>query len=675
MADFYLDHGAYGLASNRIGLDAPTTWGVPQEGDGTEKTASTAASVAEILINAVPTASETIVIAGATITAAAALGTNTFARGATTADTATNIVALINHASNFTNTVGTSVVRTTGITTNANQGRNLFYARVKPGQSSTVQIMFCIGSTALDHANNTNVAITTSGWGTAPTITQFTGGVSGCFGWFINTVALGRSSSLAVNSYGALMSNPTVVKSGASSVYTTAYPDRIYVRTGSGQQVAVNLGTSNVARLAAATNTYHFVFDSNTQWTGDSGTGVFELRVTNTSTFTLTFAPLNSIGGRARFQALRQGGFKVTSYTTGASLSSFIMPAAASNGEALYENCTFEEDPSGTAGLYALGASGNLHVTVSFHSCVFNYLKASAVGRTVFPWQNIAWNRHLTIRNCVFNFNYTGVAAPTVGIVTISGSLTSFDQTVIVSGGRVTGLGAYSQPFVTLSAGWSVNETCMTRVFVEGVSGAEVGVSGLAPWQDWSPGNTPFNRTIFTSSPGLGGAWRLETSNGAADWVPGQGLPTLGGLSPGGIAVCQRVFWLPSVGQGKSLGFTAPALRQQSRGSDGTKTIVLEMLVPSAITYDFADIRFELQYVDTSGIVQLESKTGNDIVSSAQSWTNAGSYPGHTAKKVTFTTAQAVKQYTDVNIEVTLLDPCPTGSLAYLFFDPGFSIT
>jgi hypothetical protein len=671
MADFYLDHGAYGLASNRIGLDAPTTWGVPQEGDGGDTAASTAASVAEILINAVPTASETIVIAGATITAAAALGANTFARGATTADTATNIVALINHASNFTNTVGTSVVRTTGITTNANQGRNLFYARVKPTQSSTVQIMFRIGSTALNHANNTNVAITTSGWGTAPTITQFAGGVSGCFGWFINPAALGQSSSIAALNYGLMMAQPTVVKSGTSSIYTILSTDKCYIRTGAGQQVNISMGAE--ARRNSNAGGYHFVFDTNTKWTGDSGNGVFEFKISNWSTFGLTFSAWVS-SDRHRWTALKKGNAKITSYTTGASTTA-VGSYNSIVAQVLMEGVCFEEDPSGTAGFAGPNGGGNLSLSMNVVDCIFNFLRPSSVGRTLWPTASIGYNKYYFIKNCEFNFNYTGVAAPTVGIITLTGATNSFDTTVIVSGGIITGLGAYTQPIFSLSTGWTFYDSAKYRLIAEGVSGADVGVNGLAPWADYAGGRSPADRTVFVASPAIGGSWRLETSVGAADWIYGGGFPTLGGLTLGGIAHSVRAFWLPTTGQGGLSGFAVPTLRQQNRASSGAKTIALEMLVPSAITYDAFNIRFDLLYVDTNGVVRRETKRGDSVAASAQTWTNAASYPNHTAKKVTFTTDYPVAQYSDVCLDVTLMGPCPTGSLAYLFLDPGFSIT
>ena len=212
MADFYLDHNAYNVTTNRLGRDTPP-WGVPQEGDGAALAPSSAASIAEIKINAVPTASETLVIAGATITAGASAAANVFVRGANVQATAANIVTLLNSA-NATAVVGASVAIAVGNL--ANQLRNMVYARVKPGQTDTVQIMFRVGSDALNHANNSAVAISSAGWGTAPTVTQFAGGVSGCWGCLAAIEAWGQASSIVKYRYGVLFERPHVCRVSTS---------------------------------------------------------------------------------------------------------------------------------------------------------------------------------------------------------------------------------------------------------------------------------------------------------------------------------------------------------------------------------------------------------------------------------------------------------------------------
>ena len=660
--EFFVDHGAYGLTTNRIGLDAPT-WGVPQEGDGFSTGAATAAGVAEIQIIASPTAAETLLIAGATITAGAAAAANVFVRGVTPDATATNIVTLINGV-NFTAVVSTSVVAATTFAATANQGRNLFYARVKPGATDTVQIMWRIGSVALNHATNSAVAISSASWASAPVVTQFIGGTSGCWGWVANPAAIGQGSSIALLTYGILFSRPTVIRIGSASNGTLSIYDLVWLRTGSGQTVTLTI-TSNVFCTARDCS---LVADTNTKWTGDSGTGVFEVRINNTTTFALTVAVSGSSGNKTRLSALRRGGLK--SIGLASSTGSTII-GGVSNTKVQFHNLTLEEDVAsvGTSNFFPT-RTGNTALFSSATDCDFEYPKATSTGRTIATVGAVGGyiSGHV-VKNCNFNFNYTGIVAPTIPLFAVLAN--ALDLHFYAQNCSINGLGAYTQPFFS-NGGFGAQTV---ELVAENISGSTVDVNGLAMW--YTPTNMGFSaqqHRSFISNPDLGGSWRLETAAGAADWVYGAGFPVLAGLSPGGIANSVRIFWLPTPnGQDPIRGFSAP-FKQQSRGTTGTKTITLEVFVPSAITYDFFNTRFELSYVDNTGALRFETKTGADLVSSSASWTNAGSYSGHVAKKIGFTTAHQVKQYTDVSIDVGVYGDCPTGTLQFLFVDPGYAI-
>lgn len=667
MADFYCDHGAYVDA-----LGSEPTWGVPQEGDGFSPNPATSASVAEIRILASPTASETITIAGATITAGASLGTNIFARGANPGETAANIAMLINSGM-FTATVGSGVAHNVGIAPTANQGRNMFYARVKPEAANTVQIMFRIGSEALNHANNSNVAITSSGWATPPTITQFSGGTSGCFGWFFNSAALGPGSSIAAATYGVMMSKPTVVRGAtpANSVFALSEADIIWNRSGVGKLVSFTI-PGNTSRVANANN-YHIRTDSNTKWTSDPGDGVFEFRITNNANAVRVFSVVHDTCTRGKLSAERQSGFLINGRIMGGSGSALIFGTNVSTGLFEANNITIAEDPTSVrAGFSCVptleGATGN----IICRDTVFSMLRSSTTARTLIGIGTTTASQNYEFDNCEFRFNYTGTAPPSAPLFTVRGD-TSTRRRCRISGGRITGLGAYTQPVFGASTAWA--STGPVEVIAEGLFGSDVGVNGLAPWGVPGGGSGAETRRVFVSVPTLGGSWRYETMTGAADWVNDGSFPTLNGRTPGNIPHSMRMYWLPGAEQDRIYGFIAPPLRQQSRGADGTKTIVVELFVPSSIAFDPFNLSARLRYVDTTNQVRLMTLTGANLATSSATWNNTSAYPGHVARRLTYVTAHPVRQYTEITVEIGIYGPSPTGSMAFLFVDPGFTVS
>jgi hypothetical protein len=98
---------------------------------------------------------------------------------------------------------------------------------------------------------------------------------------------------------------------------------------------------------------------------------------------------------------------------------------------------------------------------------------------------------------------------------------------------------------------------------------------------------------------------------------------------------------------------------------DGTKAITSAGLVVL------------LTYVDATGVVRQESSADRDslLTASTATWTGAGNYPTYVAKKVQLTTQYAVKQNTEVTVEVLLVRPMPGGSNSFIFVDPEVLLT
>lgn len=246
MANWYCDPslpiaGTYNAAPVAAGT-VPTK---PDDGDGKASGTAVMAS-GTITIGTNLNSGDTVSFNGKTFTA----GTD-FTIGGSASVTATNIAAAINAlASTSTWTVG-----------NGYQFRDLFNACVS---GAVVTVYTRIGS-----ADWNAITIATSSGGRA-TVSGFTGGASGAFGWILNTAALGwPSGSKAKGTYGLLASDPTG--------YVIANGDKINVRAGNGTTgVTLDFGTTsgyNLYFLKRGTSTLPVVFliDDGTVWAADAG--------------------------------------------------------------------------------------------------------------------------------------------------------------------------------------------------------------------------------------------------------------------------------------------------------------------------------------------------------------------------------------------------------------------
>lgn len=663
MTDFYCDHGAYGLASNRIGLDVPTTWGVPQEGDGSSKDAATASSIAEILIKASPTASETIVIAGATITAGAAAAANVFVRGATPSATATNIVTLLN-SSNATATLSSSAAVGTP------QLRNAVYARVKPGFSDTVQIMFRIGSATLNHATNSTVAISSAGWASAPTITQFAGGSGGCWGWFINPSALGQNSSIALMTYGCMLYTPYVC---FQALPTSV--DNIYSRTGGGasKEISCVFTGSTTLTKSTAWNPNH-VFDTNTKWTGDASDGRVHVAFScSIYSAVITVKWTASAAAFFNLHALRKGGCKL-SWSTSQSTITFICRLNSSYSSVEFCNVEFEDNSTNIeTSVEATWVSGDsaAHVTVLCSNCKFSRMVAKPTIYPPFSTGLLGYNSYgdYTFSGCEFYFNVSGAGDPNP----LFGNANYWENgtiQILLTGCSFTG----REGGFTLYAGSypKATSTNLVNITVDNCTGIAL------PAAYWGfPTSTTLSGSVDThifniSLPDR--QFRYETQRGITEWLAGvsPAFPTLSATTIDGDPWSLRHLWVNGAVSNTRVD-KFPPLRLTNRLADAVRTITVQVLMPSDVTLAINTFYCEFSYIDEYGVPRGESI--KFLQDSIASWTGAANWPDHEAKKFEITTAYPVKQNTDVTIYLSLRASPSTGTNEYVFVDPEFTIS
>ncbi len=291
MADFYLDISAVG--NEYQAYAAAPTWGAlatdkpaPQDGNGKAGPGHSAAvSIAEIQLTALPADGNTLAIAGATLTAkTTAAAKNQWTIGASIATCVSNLVSLLN-------TYGTSASQCDAAVSSSVCALVLAlpywqYARVKPGTTDTLQIATRIAGSDLNHAANSNVAITSSGWGTPPTITQFAGGADGPFGYAFNSSAtiFGKSANTAASAlpaYGVFFAAaPGPSDPGASDV--------VHIRS---RRSGVDLSASwsNSATASGTWKQRSYLADNGTVWSGDNGKITFTFKNVNSSSTTHAF--------------------------------------------------------------------------------------------------------------------------------------------------------------------------------------------------------------------------------------------------------------------------------------------------------------------------------------------------------------------------------------------------
>lgn len=643
MADGYVDHGAY--ASN---LGATPTWGVPQEGDGSAMAPSGTASIASVVFASVPS-SGTLSICGVGPSMSGVAG-------AANVDAAAN--ALATNINATTQTVGSAVAY------GQPRLQNLVFARGPSGgaPSGTCQIMMRVGSTTLNHAVNSNVAITHT-FNVAPTVTQFEGGVGGCYGWLINDAALGVSSFHAVGAYGVMVANPYV------RTFTPAETDFIYARTASGKLITMPVG-SNLIRgnLGWPLN---LVFDTNTKWTGDSGTGVVEIRLKANSSNFVHLRPDNSgnSSNAVTYSCLTPGNLTISFSANSSACTCALFDSMVGCFTARGVKFTEYEAPSATGNIRLVKSNQN---NITFIGCEFDF--------STFTRQSLQYGPGITFSNGnsgalriiggSFKTNLVGVPADGSGLIApTSSSVIGHNFELLLDGIQFTTNSSYSIKLFTAtgnSADYSMNMVVRNCTGLS-LDGAALGLQTAAVY------NRPsrMNNLLFVGE----GYQRFETRNGIAEWNPNASpaYPTLGATMPDGTVYSIRMYWL-STGANRTFEPMSYISSRLNRLADGVREVTQEIAFDTSRGIDGRHIGARLSYTDSSGIPRMQDTWGTDPVVSAAPWTGLGSWANFAARKFTWTTTHAVKQNTMVNVEFYCIGVPPGSGNTDVFIDPEPSI-
>lgn len=622
---------------------ASTDKPLPQDGDGLAGPSHSAAvAIGELQITVLPADTNTLAIAGCTLTAkTTAAAKNQWTIGASIATCCTNLVALIN-------TYGTGTAQCDVATPSTVCALLLalpyfVYARVKPGTTDTVQIATRIAGVSCNHATNANMLLTHSGWATPPTFTQFAGGASGPFAYIATgDTVFGRSFF----TYGIWFAAPSsVVAAGASDV--------THVRTKrSGSNLTATCTFSNSNAQTPEWRNTSFLYDDGTIWNdGSSSQGqlTFHLRSTHGSAQFTSFRV--SAWYAVVHQARSQYGLRILCYiATATSFSSLSFYNVSASGA--FINCLIERDASGalcsicfaeTAGGGTVSSTANLTGS-----------KCKQIGTTGF-----AVLANTSTANIVVTLD--GFVSEVVSATGIISSVVYVAQANQSGGIRWVGGKIYDTNGVYKCANpVSVSTTAVAlSVIVDSVDGVSSQSASLpASRQNLSS-------LIFNSPEGSNKAYLVTNGQYTVDWKDDGTFPYCGTAADlRGVNWAHRITWtnipLPTF-------CVAPiTLRYFHRSAAAVRTITCELYTPDATTFYKSELTLLVSYIDNTGgrrteetlgnIPEMYSGTNAVLDSSSTTWT-ANGVTGFSAEMLELTTDYSVKQDSEITAILTLKAP------------------
>lgn len=623
MAEFYLDVSAVGN-EYQVYADTPTTWGVPQDGNGKAGPGHSAAVAVATLDCNGATASGTGTVGVLGVTVSSTLN-------ASGAALATAIVTAINASATATTATYSAALLPLN---------RLVFARVNPGVSTEVQIMLRIAGTDWNGMAPTRANITGGG------VTAFAGGADGPFAY------LGRQDitlfGKAILGYGLM----TALK--VASVAEPGFDDIIHTRT---QRSGVNLtvawqtsgNTAQTYYMAPASGSRHFRADDGTLWTGDAG--VFTVDVSRVSGYT---TGSNSIRINGVSVMIDGNGYRwrwlTNAVHTGTSVGDFRIETGGA--QRLFHQVLFEEGPDhvGAGFLFTHNVNGNSQNTCI--ECKFvakaSRLLAQVQGNSV----------RYTFVKCTFE--YFGLTGAVNNFVSIAG--TSNDVLIEFTGCKFfdrNGVYTVNAPVVT-----GMNGQTAVRIVFDGCTGITDVASG-------APGVlADSNRQLLWENFGPSRDWRLESGVWLAEWRYGQNFPTLTSQLPGGQLWSTKLL-LRNMG---TWGVVQKVMKLPGmyRDTSSVKTFTLEFLAQQA--FSRSQLGLVLAYIDTDDVVRYEDTLLSRGVhmsapvscsTSSKIWALNGQ-TGYSPYKLEVTTEYPIKQGTEYLAWVTFTGPLVSDQTVYL---------
>lgn len=616
MTIFYCDISAIGNEYQAY-ADTPTTWAVPQDGNGLAGPGHAAA----------------VAIATIDCTGASASGTGTIGvMGVTVSSTlnasgaalATAIAAAINASSTAVSATYSALLLPLN---------RLVYARVNPGNSSQVQIMCRIAGTDWNGMTPTQANIT----GPA-SITAFTGGLNGPFGYWVNdAVVFGKG----ICTFGAMCGL-------SAGTVEPAQTDVVEVRSKRGASDLNCTVTSNAA-AAHTIRPRNFLFDNGTIWTGDSGVFRFWIYYTLISSSGLSFSLPAGVGASVSFTSRGRENFEVGMATV-SSLPTIVFCRCGVQQTLKFNRCRYVELAGNNGANIHLTHDGGTASNAVNWRCDLSDSRLIYVGTCKRAVKVDGINASVRIVAHNLNVEVIGATA-TLGVVIYTGGV-NHAYVEWIGGSILDSNAVFKCPMPLDCTGDYV------QLIIDGVAGVTDALAGF------SASEVNMHSMWWNQTEGPDKGFRYECPQYIVDWKGDGTFPHCGAANLKAEEWSHRVTWNLT----PSMYFMQTPLKLGYfyRGVDAVKTLTLELYVPDATTFYEDELALGISYVDENSILRSETAYGLScssllpgrvaIAASAKVWT-ANGVLDFSPKKLVITTAHPVKSGSEITLRLSLAAP------------------
>lgn len=638
MAEFYLDVSALGNEYQAY-ADVPTSWAVPQDGNGKAGPGHAAAvPVCEVTFAAVPT-SGAISVYGANITLTGVLS------AASTSAAATALASSIN---------ASTAALAAGVSALLLPINRFVYARVKPGASSTVQIMSRFAGSDLNYPANTAARVVNTFNNTAMTSpVDFTGGADGPWAYIMNLATVFGKTTLG-SGYGLYFAAAPTPTNPTSN-------DLVHVRTGrGGSGLAVPFAASVTFTPYWVARSY--LYDDGTVWNDGGSNGTLTVDILNSSGSSVQCYGFAPVGGLISHVGAADDKLVLRCGNTLSGSGSMWAFADSNGGQVAFVRCTFEQHPShnnsfGANALALVCNGGTSHIKtfadLSDSKSIFRGYARRVILNQASGAGADGGNtgvRHKMNGHRVTVLAATGAIGP---VVAYEGAATFADLEWI--GGEIKDSnGVYRCPNPV-----SANANSRLTALIDGVIGVTDPSIGFTATAEKA------GSLVWNQPEGPNKGYRLETPQFTVDWKNDGTFPYVGAAADlRGVNWSHRVTWnnTPS----RSTSMTPMTLRRFYRAASAVRTVTLDLYVPTATTFYTDEIELAVSYLDSGDVWRTERTSGvrarqgsasrTALTASSASWTPNG-VPDFAAKKLELTTQYPVKQNSEVIARLTLCAP------------------
>lgn len=650
MAEFYLDPTAVGNEYEAY-ADTPAAWATPQDGNGLGSNAATAAvPVAEVTFAAVPTTGS-ISVYGATVTLTGVLGAGT------TDAAATALASSIN---------ATTTALAAGVSALLLPLNRFVFARVKPGASSTVQIMSRFAGSDLNYPANASARVTNTFNNTAMTSpVDFTGGADGPWGYFFSTsAAFGRGEA----AYGLLVA-------AAPTPAAVSYSDTIHVRSAR-SSIDATLDYESAANsdlvMVVPSDGRAFLFDDGTVWAGENGqftVTIYKSAVSRTLTLSEGTNGKLSLVSRSRYN------FSLFGKLNPSTSTGWHIRFGGNGGTFEAVRVKLGIDPTG---------GGRLQLIATFGSSVCHTESDISFKGTSNFGVNLTYAQSVIAINSTYR--WVGAGGNIAAVLNL-GNNSGATNLVRFSGcGFVVDDGAYSVSSTVDGSGLNAAGG-FTIVETDNCSGVDNPSAGFPA----TTGLVPRRNTRFSWRDAKTGSWRYETPMFTSEWNESNAsaYPTKGILNVNGVLMGCRVSWEGVRLAGFNLMQSDPPqvafFVGRHRDSTAVRTLTVEMLVPDIEVPNASQVYAEFSYVDSNGVRRTQSTFVPYVVGrlgSAPALANGAGVGAWVlngvtdvvSKKLSITTDYPVLTDTAVSATIRFGGDAPTSSYS-MYFSPAVEVT